>query len=117
MINCEVGENRTTPAGDTTRPTVDIDGVPGGCVRRAFMITTAAGDTGGLTSIGVRRDTQALATRQITDDTNTTLSVKVPAAALRSGRHQLAVTANDEAGNTQTVVKAFRRCARPRTKR
>lgn len=117
MINCEVGQTKNGPAGDTTRPTVDVTGLPDGCVRKAFTITTAASDSGGLSSVGVRRGEQALASKQTSDTTDTSLTVKVPAAALRSGRHQVAVSATDEAGNNRTVAHTFRRCSRPKTRR
>ena len=114
MINCEVGQTRNGPAGDTTRPTVEVAGVPARCVRKAFTVSATVTDSGGVATVGARRDTVALASRKVTGTTDTTLSVKVPAAKLDTGRHELAVTANDEAGNTQTVLQSFRRCARPR---
>lgn len=117
LTNCEIGTTRTSPSGDNTRPDADVSGVPSrGCERRAFQARVTVHDTGGIASVGVRHDKQVLTTRQFTDTTDASFEVRVPVAGLRAGRHQLAVTVQDEAGNSNTIRRAFRRCA-PRSSR
>lgn len=117
LINCEIGNTRTSPSGDNTRPDADVSGVPSrSCARRAFQARVTVRDTGGIASVDVRQNTQVLRTRQFTDTTDASFEVRVPVAGLRAGRHQLAVTVQDEAGNSNTIRRAFRRCA-PRSPR
>lgn len=117
LINCEIGNTRTSPSGDNTRPDADVSGVRSrSCARRAFQARVTVRDTGGIASVDVRQNTQVLRTRQFTDTTDASFEVRVPVAGLRAGRHQLAVTVQDEAGNSNTIRRAFRRCA-PRSSR
>jgi Ca2+-binding RTX toxin-like protein len=112
FTNCEVGDTRISPSGDTARPEVGVSGVPSrNCARRAFSIGVTVSDTGGIASVGVRRDEQVLSTQQVSDTADASFAVRVPVAGLRVGRHRLAVTANDEAGNSHTTLRTFRRCA------
>lgn len=88
-----------------------MSGVPSRCARRAFAIGVTVSDSGGIASVGVLRDAQVLTTRQLSDTADASFAVRVPFAGLRAGRHRLAVSAEDEAGNRQTIQSTFRRCA------
>lgn len=116
LVNCEIGTTRTAPSGDNTRPDADVTGVrTRSCTRRAFAVTVTAHDTGGIASVDVRDDAQPLATKALTDTTDTSLAVRVPVTGLRPGRHQLALTVQDEAGNLTVVRRAFSRCGARRS--
>jgi hypothetical protein len=49
--------------------------------------------------------------------TRKTFNVPIPASRLRSGRHLIAVTSSDLAGNRAARSVSFRRCIRPPARR
>jgi hypothetical protein len=98
---------RRPAAGDTAAPSVRAHGIPRGCVRRGFRAHLRVADASPLRSAVVRLDGRAIAQSR-----HRRLSARVPARSLAPGRHALAVTAVDAAGNGGTRTFGFRRCAR-----
>ncbi|MCW3041508.1 MAG: calcium binding hemolysin protein, partial [Solirubrobacterales bacterium] len=111
IVNCEIGTNRNSPSGDTVRPEADLSGVPARtCARRPFTARISAHDTGGVARTELREDQTTLDTLPTTGSTDTAFAVRVPVAKQLPGRHLLTVDVQDEAGNTRTLRRAFRRC-------
>jgi hypothetical protein len=95
------------PRADDRAPGIHAAGIPRRCVRRAFRARLRISERwSGLRSVRV-----ALGRRRIASSRSRRLSVRIPVARLRAGRHAITVTARDVAGNTSTRRFGFRRCA------
>jgi len=94
---------------DRGAPRVTVAGVGSGCVRRAFSARFRIRDASRL-----RRVTVLLDGKRIMRTRSKLFAVRVPAKALKAGRHSLRVVAVDRAGNRRTMTRRFARCAQVR---
>jgi len=98
----------TPPAGDQAAPRITIAGVRGlrrSCTRRSFRVRIRVRES------RLRRVDVLLDGRRIRRTSRKRFSVRVPARAIRAGRHRLTIVATDRAGNRRVVRRVFRRCS------
>ena len=95
---------------DRAAPRVTVAGVSrSSCVRRAFSARFRIRDASRL-----RRVTVLLDGKRVKRTKSKLFAVRVPAKALKAGRHTLRVVAVDRAGNRRTMTRRFARCAQAR---
>jgi len=92
---------------DRRAPRIRAAGIPRRCATRAFRARLRIADASRLRAVGVRLDRRRIATSR-----RKRLSVRIPAAGLRAGRHTIRVRAIDAAGNRSGRRFRFRRCGR-----
>jgi hypothetical protein len=100
---CEPG--RRGGRGDTRKPKVRAEGLPRTCASRGFRVLLRIFDASRLRAVRARLDGRSIAAAS-----RKRLSVHVPAGRIRPGRHTLAVTATDAAGNRGEGQFRFRVC-------
>jgi hypothetical protein len=96
---------RRPAAADTRAPAIRAHGIPRACATASFRAHLRVSDESRLRTVAVRLDG-----RRIAGSTHKRLSARIPARGLRAGRHTIAVTATDAAGNTGRRSFGFRRC-------
>jgi hypothetical protein len=90
---------------DSRAPRIRAGGIPRSCAARPFRARFRIDDASALRSAHVRLDGRRLATSRAKR-----FGVRVPAARLDAGRHTIAATAIDAAGNRGKRTFSFRRC-------
>ena len=97
----------TVPGGrDRARPRISLSGVPRGCTSRGFTARMLIVDASPLSRADVHLDG-----RRLQRTKRKRFAVRIRAERLRPGRHRLAVTATDAAGNRASVSAPFARCS------
>lgn len=97
-----------TPAGaDDQDPAITGFGIPQPCASRRFRAHFRIADGSPLRSARVSLDGRAIASSR-----HKRLSARIPVDRLRAGRHTIALTAVDSAGNSAERTFGFRRCPR-----
>jgi len=111
---------RAQCAADTTRPTVRINGAPGGgltpnplgagkpCIDEDFRLRIRTSDASGIRRVSVYLDG-----RLIKRTAQRRFFVWIRAERLHAGRHTVRVVARDNEGNRRVRSQRFTRCARP----
>jgi hypothetical protein len=90
------------------RPRARVAGVPTRCTRANFGTRVRVTAAAGVRSVRVMLDG-----RRIASTRRATFRLRVPARALRSGRHRLTVVVEDRNGRRARITRGFRRCPRP----
>jgi uncharacterized repeat protein (TIGR01451 family) len=94
---------------DRRAPVVGVAGVrASGCLRAAFTVRVSIRDASRLRRVVVSVDGRTLRRTK-----GKSFTVRVPASAMRAGRHTVRVLAVDTRGNRRVVSRVFRRCAPP----
>jgi hypothetical protein len=90
------------------RPRARVAGVPRRCTRANFSTRVRVTAAAGVRSVRVILDG-----RRILSTRRATFRLRVPARALRSGRHRLTVVVRDRNGRQARITRGFQRCPRP----
>jgi hypothetical protein len=91
------------------RPRARVTGVPSRrCTRANFSTRVRVTAAAGVRSVRVMLDG-----RRIASTRRAAFNLRVPARALRSGRHRLTVVVRDRNGRQARVSRVFQRCPRP----
>ena len=98
------------PAKDNTLPRIRAGGIPRKkCTRKDFVARINVTEDG-LATLRIRLDRKYISDRATTAAVVERLRLRVPAKALKRGKHTLRISARDRAGNQTARTFRFRRC-------